>query len=417
LSYDCVVIGAGLAGMTAAVRLASGGSRCAVVASGMGALYLGGAAIDVLGYAPHLVENPASELPDFCAKHPEHPYARTSIADVSHSLDWLKSQTGDGWIGTLDTNMLLPTGVGAAKPSALVPKSMAAGDLRTAHRIVLVGISCLKDFYPRLAAGNLETRSGIETRTIEVDVRPSRDAEISSLRYARALDDPEFRKQLMAALEGKVESDEAVGFPAVLGLRDARTVWLELQDALGAPVFEIPTLPPSIPGIRLFAQLKNALRTSGGRLILNATVVGAEASGSQVRTVLTESSGRGTALATQSVVLATGGVGSGGIAMDSRWRLSEPALGLPVAGGETIREERFKPDYFADHPIATAGIDTDEHLRPIDSHGTVIYENVFVAGGSLAGARPWHEKSGNGISLATGWSAAQRIMERAGEWN
>ena len=42
------------------------------------------------------------------------------------------------------------------------------------------------------------------------------------------------------------------------------------------------------------------------------------------------------------------------------------------------------------------------------------YENVLVAGATLAGAEPWREKSGEGISLATGHRAAQLILEASG---
>jgi anaerobic glycerol-3-phosphate dehydrogenase len=36
---------------------------------------------------------------------------------------------------------------------------------------------------------------------------------------------------------------------------------------------------------------------------------------------------------------------------------------------------------------------------------------VHAAGATLAGAEPWREASGNGISLATGFAAAQAILE------
>jgi glycerol-3-phosphate dehydrogenase subunit B len=37
--------------------------------------------------------------------------------------------------------------------------------------------------------------------------------------------------------------------------------------------------------------------------------------------------------------------------------------------------------------------------------------NVLVAGATLAGARPWKEKSGDGLSLASGHRAAELILE------
>jgi glycerol-3-phosphate dehydrogenase subunit B len=46
----------------------------------------------------------------------------------------------------------------------------------------------------------------------------------------------------------------------------------------------------------------------------------------------------------------------------------------------------------------------DAELRPEG------WENVLVAGATLAGAEPWKEKSGDGISLATGHRAAELVL-------
>jgi glycerol-3-phosphate dehydrogenase subunit B len=73
VSVDVVVVGAGLAGLTAALRVAEHGMKVVVVTKGVGSLHLGGATIDVLGYAPERVDAPGRELPDFVARAPEHP--------------------------------------------------------------------------------------------------------------------------------------------------------------------------------------------------------------------------------------------------------------------------------------------------------------------------------------------------------
>jgi glycerol-3-phosphate dehydrogenase subunit B len=52
----------------------------------------------------------------------------------------------------------------------------------------------------------------------------------------------------------------------------------------------------------------------------------------------------------------------------------------------------------------------DREMRPVDAAGERIYENVLVAGASLAGATPWREKSGDGVSLSTGFRAADLIL-------
>ncbi len=52
----------------------------------------------------------------------------------------------------------------------------------------------------------------------------------------------------------------------------------------------------------------------------------------------------------------------------------------------------------------------DGELRPVDAEGRRVLENVLVAGATLAGAEPWREKSGDGLSLATGHRAAELVL-------
>jgi glycerol-3-phosphate dehydrogenase subunit B len=52
----------------------------------------------------------------------------------------------------------------------------------------------------------------------------------------------------------------------------------------------------------------------------------------------------------------------------------------------------------------------DDRLRPVDSGGEPVFENVLVAGATLAGAEPWKEKSGDGLSLSTGHMAAELVL-------
>ena len=75
LHYDAVVIGTGVAGLTAAVRLAEAGARVCVLAKGVGSTHLAAGTVDVLGYDGERVELPLEALPDFIARRPDHPYA------------------------------------------------------------------------------------------------------------------------------------------------------------------------------------------------------------------------------------------------------------------------------------------------------------------------------------------------------
>jgi len=412
-----VVVGAGLAGLVAALRLGQAGRRVVVLAKGNGSIPLSGATIDVLGYAPERVAHPHEAWAGFVAAHTDHPYARLSLDAVAESLTWFKAQAdGVRYVGDLGRNFLLPTALGGLKPSAVVPQTMAGGDLSGGGRVAVVGWPALKDFHAHLAAANLSRGRGeggaITARAVEIDVPTRGEADPGSLRLARWFDEPEYRAEVVRRLAPHLEDDEIVAMPAVLGLDSSERAWEELEAVLERPVFEIPTLPPSVPGLRLFRTLKARLRAAGTRMVVGSAVASVETDGRRAVAVHAQTAGRTRRVAASAVVLATGGWASGGLELDPSWRVRETVLGLPVAGVPAAGEPRFLPGYLDSHPLARAGIAVDESFSPVDGDGTVVYDNVYAAGALLAGAEPWREKSGDGLSLATGYRAAGSILER-----
>jgi glycerol-3-phosphate dehydrogenase subunit B len=417
MTHDTVVVGAGLAGLTAALRLAEQGQRVLVLARGIGATHLSPPTIDVLGRdGDTRVDSPARSLPGFVRDHPEHPYARVSPQLIAECLGWFRARIQLGYVGGALENLLLPTAVGVPKPSALVPETMAAGDLREGGQFVFVGLRGFKDFYPSYLAANLGRAAlpaPVAARALELAPPVRRgEAEVGGLAFARRLEQPELRDWLVRELQARVEPGERVGFPAVLGLDRAGEVWRELEARLERRVFEVATLPPSVPGIRLYGLLTRALREAGGRIVIGAPVVAAEAHDARVEAIVADSAARPVRYRARSFVLATGGFASRGLELDSFGVVREQVLGLPVAGLPEGRL-RFAPRYFDQQPLDRAGIAVDERLRPVDEEGRAVYENVHAAGAILAGAAPWREHSGNGISLATGYAAAAAVLERA----
>ena len=412
--HEVVVVGAGVAGLVAALRLAKGGRRVRVLAKGVGATHLTGATVDVLGYSPERVGSPAAALPGFVAAHPDHPYARIGIGVVDEALSWLKGHLADPrYVGDTGRNFRLPTAVGVPKPSAVVPQTMAAGDVVDGKSFAIVGLPALKDFYADLVAGNLALAGdGIEARAVPVGLDLDGRVDVTPPAYARRFADPDFRAEPAPETEGQLGADEVVGVPAVLGLAGAEAVWEELEGRLERPVFEIPTLPPSVPGLRLFDALMGALRRAGGRVVMGAPVVGAEREGNLVRGLYTEAANGRRYYPASHVVLASGGWAAGGIEMDGSWAVRETVLDLPVCG--VPAGARFLPGYLDHQPLAGAGVAVDRSLRPVDGEGDVVLANVRVAGATLAGAEPWKEKSGDGISVSTGYHAAVSILAEEG---
>ncbi len=405
LHFDAVVIGAGTAGLVAGTRLAQSGARVCVLAKGIGSTHLAPATIDVLGYSPDRVKKPAKALAQLIAAQPHHPYAVVGSETVAEAIGWFAQTVVDGplpgysYTGGLDRNLLLPSALGALRPSALVPQTMAAGDSSQLRRVCIVGTPQLRDFHPGLCAANL-TAAGIEARAVNLELKVDR-ADANALGIARLFDDARWRAQFAAELALALRADEYVGLPAMLGLGDPHGVLTDLESRLGRRVFEIPTLPPSVPGMRMYEILRSALRAAGGRLVLGPEVMAYRRDGDRVASVSTRAAGRDVNYAAPWFVLASGGFASGAIELDSHWLTHERVLGLALRGLPGTGEPRFVGDYLGEQPMARVGVAVDGELRAAG------VDNVVVAGAALPGAVPWREHSGEGIALASGYRAAQ----------
>jgi glycerol-3-phosphate dehydrogenase subunit B len=157
-----------------------------------------------------------------------------------------------------------------------------------------------------------------------------------------------------------------------------------------------------------------ALRRVGARILIGQPVIGAEADNDRVDGVVVQEAARPKTYRARSFLLASGGLAAGGIRVDSYGRIREAVFDLPLAGlPEANGRPPFRPTYLDEQPLDRVGVAVDDELRPTDADGGLGFENLYAAGATLAGAAPWREASGNGISLATGYAAAGAILARA----
>lgn len=411
---DAVVIGAGLAGLAAALRLARGGAAVTLVTKGIGGLQLSQGTVDLLGYSDSgRIDAPLAALGEHLASRPGHPYSHFTPEFIAESANWLKDILGpELLVGDPASNVLIPTSVGALRPTSLYQPSMAAGIPAPGASYVIVGLKRLKDFYPKLIAENLSRQNGpdgapirVRSLIVDVEIRP-REVDTTGTNHARALDEPAVRERLAQAIAPHLREGEVVGLPAVLGLNDA-AAWKDIASRLGHEVFEIPMQPPSIPGMRL-NQALTALVKKEARFILGSAVTGIDVEDGAVKAVRISTAGRETRIETKSLVLAGGGFESGALDMDSYGRVTDSILSLPVLGAEG---QLLHGDFWgSEQPVFLAGLDVDDEMRPLGADKTPVYSNVHAAGGNLAGATRWREKSGEGIALASALRAADQIL-------
>jgi glycerol-3-phosphate dehydrogenase subunit B len=418
--YDTLIIGAGLAGLTAGCRLAQAGHEVLLVSQGMGALLLSSGAIDVLGFHPpeslEPVANPLDVLHDFMLERPEHPYQVLGGEMIQAGLTGflaLIDGAGLAYEGTPSRNWRLPSPAGAVHPTCLAPSALAQGELSRGGRMLIVGFHELRDFYPGLISSNLNAQElGVQSTARIIDAPPPAAGRlnITPIELARAFEAPDFRRRLVKAIRDECRGYDRVGFPAVLGLERHAEVVADLQRGLDRPVFEISTLPPSVPGRRLFDALKAAFLKAGGRLVMGSQVIDGEIKDGRVSHVSFQTVNRLKTVRAGTFILATGGLYGGGLQADASGRVWEPIFGLPVAA-EADRHRWFEPKFVVPtgQPIGYAGVVINERLKPVDNDGTPIAENLYAAGASLAGSNWISGRTGNGVAVITAAAIVSQV--------
>ncbi|HEX2367803.1 MAG TPA: glycerol-3-phosphate dehydrogenase subunit GlpB [Acidimicrobiia bacterium] len=411
---DVLVVGAGLAGLSAARQASAAGARTRVIAKGWGAQYWLSGGIGVLGYHPlgqaQPVASPADALAALAADQPRHPYALAGVSAVAEAVSDIQHACADNGLaleGSIDRNWLLSSPLGGRRPICLAPSTMTGGDLTRRDPMLIVGLTGYPDFPAGLVAANLEAQDMAATAA-EVDLVSFRQRRfLNATVLASLFDLPEIREEAARAIRPRLGSAGRVGMPAVLGMESSEEAVSHLSDLLGVEVFEIATAPPSVPGIRLHRALVRGLVGSGVRVSSGMQVVGSESNGSTIEAVYSEAAARRVRHAAGSFVIATGGILGGGLITDEDGSVTEVVADIPVKSPAT-RSDWFRREVLdsAGHPIYRAGIEVDSGWRPLDS-GKVVWENVTVAGGLLAEAETIREHSMDGVAVATGFLAGR----------
>ncbi|MGQ4555325.1 glycerol-3-phosphate dehydrogenase subunit GlpB [Halobellus sp. GM3] len=411
---DVLVVGGGIAGATAALAAAEAGAQVRLLSHKQSTLRQASGLIDVLGAVGGA--SPVSDPLAAVARLPEaHPYRIVGADGVREGLRAFDDAVGDAYAGGhTDRNALVLTHGGTVKPTARYPVSVAPGLASASGDALLVGFAGTTDFDAPAAAAHLDATGvpfDVDGATVRFPVDLRDDARVT--RYATALDEDEgnARARLADAVAAELADHERVGFPAMLGKDRRADVRAALADRLGAAVFEIPTGPPSLLGMRLEDLLFDALDDVGVRISTGNPAVGYEASDGRIDAVLVDRLGREVPYHAEEFVLATGGLVGKGIESD-RESVTEPIFGCHVPHPED-RYAWSESAAFGDHAFARFGVVPDGGLRPTDADGDAHFENLRAAGGVLGGADVAREKSAAGVSLATGAYAGRRAGEEA----
>ena len=411
---DLAVIGSGMAGLAASVFAVNRGLAAARLGSTGDIAYTTGY-LDILGIplgGCDPIADPRDGMAELLKRHPGHPYGKTSweniIAAMAEFTAFLE-ESGLPYVFR-DRNLTAFSPMGTAKTTYAVPATMLAGVAAMADRspCLLVDFVGLKAFSAKGIAAALKEAWPCIT-PISLPFPDQWFGELYPEAMARALEVPSIRVALADMIRPHLGGAACVGLPAILGITDSASVREHLVSLLGVPVFEIPTLPPGVPGIRLRENLDDVLRGKGMTLFSQRYAYRIYKKNGLFHIEAGESGPEFTVRA-KTLVMATGRFLSGGLVADRVDGIREPLLCLPVTAPAN-RDDWHREDFFdpAGHPINRAGVEVDGSFRPLGADGVVIDQDLYAVGSLLAGQDWVREKSGAGIALASAYTAVAAI--------
>lgn len=447
---DVVVIGGGLAGLTACLAAEGAGARTLLLHKGERATALSTGLVDLLGYrlvngASRMVTSPLEGIWALAHDQEEHPYAllgggsavapneradtaRDVVASAITLFRAALETAGVRYVGDGHQNLLITTPFGTFKPTGLVPDTMSKGDLTrlAGGHLLVTGIRGYAGLNPLLVSRSLEYVASEALGGGDEYLRTS--GQWISLggkawtlpQLASYLDTESGYKTLETALSAakRGASYTHIALPCAGQARAAENL-KRLEAQLQMPAFEIPSLPPSLGGQRLVRALEKEAAARGVRILPGQEVFAADLDGIRCRSVLARSllAGSETTYHGESFVLCTGHIIGGGL-IGGQNSIREPVFDLALTVpdeadlGRRLTWTQDEPFPQTSHPIAACGVTAAEGLRGVAQEQGLI-ENLFVAGAIVAGAQWTAEKDGLGIALSTGFVAGRNAAHLA----
>jgi glycerol-3-phosphate dehydrogenase subunit B len=420
LHTQLMIVGAGMAGMSAALFAADAGIDTVQAGLTSEIIYASGF-IDLLAVHPlvpgKLWDNPWQGVAQLQKDDPQHPYAKLAPSQIRQAIQRLTQFLGDmglPYAGHDERNARLLTTVGTIKRTYRAPHNMWAGAaaLHQTAPCLIVDIEGLRGFSGRQIVQTLHAKwPELRAATIRLPFTGRQGPNYPEL-LARSLELPEARQQLADMLLPHIGDARYIGLPAVLGVHHTVEAIQELKQLLAVEIFEIPTMPPAVTGLRIKEIFDTHLPKRGVQTFYHHKVLSVQPSpNGQFILEIGQTDAKATVVA-EHLLLATGRfLGKGLVA--ERDGIHEPLLDLPVAQ-PPHRSQWHRASFLAaeGHAINRAGLEVDDCFRPQKIGGGPVYPNLYAAGSILAHQDWIRSKSGTGIAAATAYAAVAAIARQ-----
>ena len=372
MNFDTVIIGGGLAGLVAGIRLQQAGKRTAIISTGQNALHFFSGSFESL-------EEPPQEVLDLFSAAGIRLHYRPGVR-------------------------LMP--LGTFRPAALSLEDVSLfPEPRIGHRALVVNFKGYHDYFSSFLAEGLE-KEGMECRVRflhlpELDQLKLSPSEMRSVQIARIVD--RAWEKVVQEIRVLLRDEDTVVLPQVFGLHDA-SIPGRIRQGIPAQVVFAGTLPPSVPGVRTQMLLKRRYEVLGGIYLMGDEVLSAHIYDGVIHSVVTANLDKHYVEAAH-FVLATGSYFSKGL-KSNPFQVSEPVFGLDVDFAAD-RNTWYNPVFAEQQPYMQYGVRTDGTLRGV--RGGEALKNLWVAGSILGGTRP-ELGTGAGLAIRSALAAADQIL-------
>lgn len=415
MKYDVIIIGGGLSGLTAGIKLAATGKKTCIVSAGQNSLHFGTGSFDLLGYDHdgNAVTSPLEAIARLNAVHPYQKIGTDKIGALADEAKALLEKAGLQVKGDTVANHYRITPIGALKPTWLTMREYATVDTAKKWpwaKADIVNIQGFMDLPVLFLATNLR-KQGVKVEMKEIAATALSHArtsptEMRATNVAKVLAWQENLEEFVEHINALQSDADVLLLPAVLGFNENDSME-RLKAKVNRPVECVATLPPCLSGVRATFSLRKLFSSYGGTFLTGNTAQEGIFDGNKLVAVKT-SQLPDELLEAQNFILAGGSFFSHGLKSNYE-RVYESVFGLDVDADEQ-REKWALKNIFKAQPYMEYGVKTNAEFQTFRNGKTI--ENLFAAGSILSGHNSIKLADSNGVSMFTALQVAKNILGR-----
>lgn len=418
MKFDTIIIGGGLSGLICGIYLSQQGQRCVIISSGQSALHFSSGSFDLLNNLPDgtNVQKPLEVINELSKQAPTHPYAKlgeNKFRELVEKAEIFLKNAGISTQGNYKENHYRVTPMGTLKPTWLTLKNLLTSEnekhLPVQHPGIF-NVTGFLDFYSQFIADEflkIGTKCSIHSINFPaLEHLRKNPTEMRSVNIARVFDKQENINELTRILKTESGNCDSIILPAIVGLNQENVID-HLQKEINKPIYLLPTLPPSVPGIQTQQKLRSVFLQNGGVYMLGDSILRADMEGNRISQLYSLNHGNIPFIG-QILSLPTGSYFSQGLIATPE-KVYEPIFDLDVTFIPN-RTQWYASDVFAAQPYQSFGIKTDNMYHCM--RGGNVFENLYATGAILEGFNPLKEGCGAGVSILSAMYIAEQILNK-----